>query len=70
MNFLKQPQGLFGPAQVEMVLHLDLSRVGKIAVEHWQMHLFASPGHGPVTMLESSRNQMLESSRNQTTSSC
>ena len=28
----------------------------------WQMHLFASPGHGPVTMLESSRNQ--------TTSSC
>ena len=34
----------------------------KIAVEHWQMHLFASPGHGPVTMLESSRNQ--------TTSSC
>ena len=29
MNFLKQPQGLFGPAQVEMVLHLDLARVGK-----------------------------------------
>ena len=21
----------------------------RCAVEHWQLHLFASPGHGPVT---------------------
>ena len=41
----------------------DGSSLGPLARrKKLQMHLFASPGHGPVTMLESSRNQ--------TTSSC